>query len=314
MTWLVELPDPSGNPMLVNLDQPMTVQQNGPQTMITSPVGQFAVGLDYEELCERLRLNPRDRIAMPLAARPARKLGRMPAKRDARVPRLASVAPLLPAAPPACTDYVDAVGSWILGGNDRVGDCTCVAPANIILALSTLAQAPRRLDDKTILGFYASVTGYDPADPSTDQGAAVEDVLAAWHRQGIAGDRLDGFASLPLDNRDRIREAIAHLGPVDLGVSLPEGWMQASVWDVSTAGQGIAGGHCITAVGYTEAGPLIVSWGQVFTLTWAGWDAAVDEAHVLLSRDGLRASGKDAEGVDWAALEGFMNAMQGDAA
>ena len=314
MTWLVELPDPSGDPMLVNLDQPMTLQPDGSQTMVTTAVGQFAVGLGYDALCERLRLNPLDRIATRLASRPARKLGRKPARRDARVPRLAAVAPILPPAPPTCTAYVDAVGSWILGANDRVGDCTCVAPANVILALTTLAQAPKRLDDKTILGFYSSVTGYDPADPSTDEGAAVEDVLAAWHKRGLGGDRLDGFASLPLDNRDRFREAIAHLGPVDLGVNFPEGWMQAAIWDVATAGPSIAGGHCVAAVGYTEAGPLVVSWGQVFTLTWAGWDAYVDEAHVLLSRDGLRASGKDAEGVDWVALEGFMTSMQGDAA
>ena len=241
----------------------------------------------------------------PSDSAPRRKLGRKPMRPDMRdrLPRLSAVAPSLPPAPAQCTEYVDAVGSWILGANDRVGDCTCVAPANVILALTTLAQRPVRLNDTEILAFYSLVSGYNPADPSSDQGAMVEDVLAAWHARGIAGDRLDGFASLDVTDHDRVRQAIAHLGPVDLGVNLPEGWEQASVWDVSTAGSDIAGGHCITAVGYTDAGPLIVSWGQVFTLTWAGWDAYVEEAHVLLSRDALTAAGKDADGVDWAGLQ-----------
>ena len=242
--------------------------------------------------------------ADPVAA--TRLLGRLPAKRDPRVPALGAIAPTLPPAPERFTDYVDAVDSWILGANDRVGDCTCVAPANIILALTTMAKRPVRLADAAILAFYGSVSGYDPANPATDRGAIVEDVLAAWHARGIAGDRLDGYASLELNDHERVRQAIAHLGPVDLGVNLPVGWQSASTWDVSTAGRAIAGGHSVTAVGYTEGGPLIVSWGQVFSLTWAGWDAFLEEAHVLLSRDALLASGKDAEGIDWAALEAFM--------
>ena len=86
--------------------------------------------------------------------------------------------------------------------------------------------------------------------------------------------------------------------------------MDATSWDVSTAGAGIAGGHCVAAVGYTSEGPLIVSWGKVFTLTWAGWDAYVEEAHVLLSRDALTGAGKSPDGVDWAALEQRMQAME----
>ena len=307
MTWLVEMPDADGQPMLVNFDAPLLLQPNGAQTVLTGVAGQVALGLPYEDICARLRLNPADRM---VASGGARRLGRLPARHDARVPRLDTVAPALPPAPPRHSDYVDAVSSWILGGNDRIGDCTCVGPANVILALTTLAQAPRRLADTDIIGFYASLTGYNPADPSSDTGAVVDDVLAAWHTRGVAGDRLDGYATINLRDHDRVRRAIAHLGPIDLGINLPNGWLQATTWDVATAGDGIAGGHCVAAVGYTEAGPLVVSWGQVFTLTWAGWDASVEEAHALLSRDALGASGKDAGGVDWTALEGFMAAMR----
>ncbi len=243
----------------------------------------------------------------------ARKLGAKPPKRDDRVPRLSTIAPSLPAAPPRHTAYIEAVASWELGENDRLGTCTCVCPANVILALTTLVGQPRRTSDTDIVGFYSAVTGYNAGDPNSDQGAMIEDVLAAWHAHGIGTkpiDMLDGYATIDIHNHDRVREAVAALGPVDIGVSLPSGWEQATVWDTSTAGTEIAGGHCVTVVGYTEAGPLIVSWGQVFSLTWAGWDAYATEAHALLSQDALTRAGKDVAGVDWDGLSAMMTVIR----
>ena len=309
MTWLVELPDANGQKMLINLDEPLLVQGDEAQSSIVTALGPCPVGLGYEALCERLRLNPADRMSAPeLATR--RLLGRLPAKRDRRVPLLSAVAPGLPAAPARFSAYVEAVGSWILGENDTLGDCTCVAPANAILGLTTLAGDARRTPDDDIVAFYAGVSGYRPGDPSSDAGAMIEDVLAAWHSRGFDADRLDGYASIEPTDHERVRQAIAFLGPVDLGLNLPSGWLKATVWDVSTAGPDIAGGHCVCAVGYDADGLQIVSWGQVFTLTWAGWDACVDEAHALLSRDALTKAGRDAAGVDWTGLEGFMTVIR----
>ena len=306
MTWLVELPDGNGQPMLVNFDEPVLVQGDDVQSSVTTALGPIAVGLDYEALCARLRLNPADRIAAPMG----RALGRRPAKRDPRVPRLSAVAGDLPPAPDSYGVYAERVSSWILGENDKIGDCTCVGPANVILALTTLAGDARRVSDSDIVAFYAAVSGYTPANPDSDQGAMIEDVLAAWNRRGLAADRLDGFATIEPSDHARIKQAIALLGPVDLGLNLPNGWMQAQTWDVSNAGEGIAGGHCVTAIGYDAASLQIVSWGQVFTMTWDGWDAFVDEAHALLSRDALTRAGRDVAGVDWAGLENFMSEIR----
>ncbi len=306
MTWLVELPDLNGQPILVNLDEPVLVQGDGAQCSIVTSLGPVGVGLDYASLCERLRLNPADRMASAARRPVGRALGRLPAKRDCRVPRLAALAPALPAAPARYSAYVDTVRSWILGENDRIGDCTCVGVANVILGLSTLAGDAKRLTDAEIVDFYASVSGYTPGNPDSDQGAMIEDVLSAWHERGIAMDRLDGYASIEPSDHARTKQAIALLGPVDIGINLPNGWMQAQTWDVATAGAGIAGGHCVTAVGYDEAGLQVVSWGQVFTMSWAGWDGFVDEAHALLSRDALTKAGRDVGGIDWADLENFM--------
>ncbi len=310
MTWLVELPDANGRPMLLNLDEPVLVQGDTVQSSIVTALGTLPIGLGYEDLCCRLRLNPADRMADEVR-RPRRGLGRLPAKRDARVPRLSMVAPDLPPAPGGYTAYADAVSHWILGENDRIGDCTCVGPANVILALTTLSGRARRMPDADIVAFYAGISGYSAADPDSDTGAMIEDVLAAWHARGIDTDRLDGYATIEVGDHERIRQAIALLGPVDLGINLPAGWLRAAEWDVSTAGDEIAGGHCVTAIGYTDRGPLVVSWGEVFPLTWAGYDAHVDEAHALLSRDALTQAGKDAGGVDWMALEQFMAVIRG---
>ena len=307
MTWFVELPDLDGQPVLINLDEPAFVQGDATRSSIVTALGPMGIGLGYEALCDRLRLNPSDRITAPSLQRA---LGRQPAKRDRRVPRLSMVAPALPPAPAAYTAYVDAVGSWILGENDRIGDCTCVGPANVILGLTTLARQPKRLPDDAIVSFYSAVTGYTPNDPDSDQGAMIEDVLAAWHAHGIGADRLDGYATIQTTNHEEVRQAIALLGPVDVGVNLPAGWMRTPDWDVSTAGAEIAGGHCITAVGYDAHGLQVVSWGKIFRLTWAGWDAFVDEAHALLSHDALTAAGKDAGGIDWASLNNFMTIIR----
>ena len=296
--------------MLINLDEPVLIQGDSTQSSIVTALGPLPVGLGYEELCGRLRLNPADRMPMAVARRA---LGRLPAKRDHRVPRLSVLAPSLPTAPARCTFYVAKVTRWILGDNDRIGDCTCVAPANVILALTTLAGCPKRLLDDNIVAFYSGVSGYMPSDPNSDQGAMIEDVLAAWHARGIDDDKLDGYATIEPGDHERVMQAIALLGPVDLGVNLPSGWLQSPVWDVSTATGGIAGGHCVVAVGYTEQGPLIVSWGQLFTMTWAGWDACVEEAHALLSRDALTQAGRDFGGIDWTALEDTMSAIRGTA-
>ena len=310
MTWFVELPDADGQPILINLDEPVLVQGDETRSSIVTGLGPMTVGLGYEALCERLRLNPADRLPASMSRRA---LGRRPAKRDCRVPLLSALAPDLPAAPARYTAYADAVGRWVLGENDRIGDCTCVGPANVILALTTLAGRPNRLRDDTIVAFYSSVTGYVPSDPSTDGGAMIEDVLAAWHARGINADKLDGYATVDIGNHEGVKQAIALLGPVDVGVNLPAGWMQARIWDVSTAGDEIAGGHCVTAVGYDEHGLQIVSWGELFVLSWAGWDAYVEEAHALLSKDALTAAGKDVGGIDWTSLEGFMAIIRGHA-
>jgi hypothetical protein len=311
MTWLVELPDADGMRMLVNLDEPVVIRGDRVQSSIVTGLGSIPVGLDYDTLCARLRLNPADRMSVADPAR--RALGRLPAKRDARVPALAALAPDLRAAPDRYTDYCDAVPNWILGRNDEVGDCTCVGPANVILALSTLARRPRRLSDAEIVALYSRVSGYRADDPDSDQGAMIEDVLAAWHGAGIDGDRLDGYARIPPGEHGRIRQAIALLGPVDVGLDLPAGWLKAPVWDVSTAGGTITGGHCVTAVGYSADGPLVVSWGKLYALSWAGWDRYVDEAHALLSRDALTRAGRDASGVDWDTLARMMAIIREDA-
>lgn len=232
----------------------------------------------------------------------------------ARLPQADRVIAPLPPAPTTFTDYLDTVPSWILGMNDRYGDCSLVGAANFILALTTLALLGIHLSDAEILAFYTLVAGFNPNDPSTDTGCVLANVLLKWHTVGIKHangvDRIDGFASLDPSDHERIKQVVAHIGPVYIGVNLPEAWEDANVWDVSTAGTKIAGGHCVLVIGYTAAGPLIVSWGQVFTLTWAGWDKYVEEAHAVLSQDALEANGFNPAHVNWAGLESYMAAAR----
>ena len=248
-----------------------------------------------------------------------RALGRLPARVDSKVPALEAVlTKALPTAKSSFDIYEQAVGSkWILGHNDTVGDCTCAGVSNIILGLTTSAKKAVRIPDDAVLALYESITGYNPANPSSDTGALIEDVLAYWHGTGVkthvgkdALDKINGFATVDHKNHTLVKQALEAMGPLDVGIDLPSGWEQSPEWLASNAGSTIAGGHCITMIGYNAIGPRIVSWGEVFQMDWEGWDYFVMEAHVLLSKDILEANGKDASGVNWTALEAFMQDLK----
>ena len=138
------------------------------------------------------------KLGRSLASQP-RKLGRAP-MRDGMHTRLMALERVMQGvdtstAPARYTDMVDKVACWLLGQNDKFGDCTCVAVANIILGLTTLAGTPVVLSDAMILGIYA-LFGFVPTDPSTDRGVVIEDVLRAWFARGFLGpkgqDKIDG--------------------------------------------------------------------------------------------------------------------------
>lgn len=254
-----------------------------------------------------------------------RKLGRKPNSGKPRVSLTTEHVDLSAYTPPATLDRYSAVpgDSWGMDGNDSVGDCTCADVDHEIKADQVAAgntEVSSTVDE--VLAAYSAITGYNPDDPNSDQGAEMQDVRSYWQKTGF---RLGGqphkillFAEVAHSNTNLIKWCLDQFGALGLGVNLP-----ASAQDQFNAGQPwtveqgspIEGGHAIALVGYDADWWYIVTWGRVQKVQPAWFTAYVEEAWTVLDDDFVNAhSGADplggtlyALGQQFAAVTGKPN-------
>ena len=246
------------------------------------------------------------------------RLGKAQPRHDDRTLRLSRYLTSDLVAPPRI-DWAAPVKSWPMLRNDELGDCTAAAAGHLIHAWSANNGAPVVLSDQQVVDAYSAITGYDPSDPSTDQGAVELDVLNYWKRTGIAGHKIAGYVALSPRNREHIALSIDLLGGCYLGVALPVSAQTQEVWDVpegGAVGDGAPaswGLHAVPALNYGPAGITIVTWGQLKTLTWSFFDAYVDEAYgVLSAADWAQGGTKTApSGFNLAQLQEDLRAIAG---
>jgi hypothetical protein len=93
------------------------------------------------------------------------------------------------------------------------------------------------------------------------------------------------------------------------------------VWNLyqggSTQGDGQPyswGGHCVPIVGYgfdqdNNTGSEVVSWGQIFDMTWGFFSVYCDEAYAIITQDWIEANGQSPSGFDIAALQADLAAL-----
>ena len=257
------------------------------------------------------------------------KLGKRAPRLDLRVPtiqKLMGTGPLPPV--PAVDRRWEKVKEWVLGANDRVGDCTGVGAANSILNMTTATGHPKAATTNECLGFYSQSTGYDPNAPlvdgenPTDQGGVETDVLASWISAGfrLAGgvDKLTGFAAVDPGNIVACKQSMWLFGGLYIGLQLPlAAQAMGEVWDVP-AGRALNGdwapggwgGHCTPTVGFEKDGTFrLVTWAKPKIITRAFWRAYVDESYVLLSKDWVTAAGTDPDGFSWDQLTVDMHSI-----
>lgn len=244
------------------------------------------------------------------------KLGKRPAKHDPRTLRLAAYLPAeLPPIPQEHA-WSPAVDSWPMFRNDTVGDCTCAGAAHQIRTWTGNENPPSAaLTDADVIAMYAAVTGYNEADPSTDQGAYLLDVLKYWRSTGIASHKIAAFAQVPL-KEDLVRAAIYLFGGLYVGLLLPISAQEQAVWDVeTTAGDGQPGswgGHCVVVIDYDADGLTCVTWGELRRMTWAFFATYCDEAYAIVSPDWIQDE-QSPSGLDLAALQADLAQVSGQA-
>lgn len=241
------------------------------------------------------------------------KLGKQPVRHDARTLMLAKyLKPDLPPNP-SSYDWSGAVANWLMFLNDQIGDCTIAAAAHLIMEWTADNKNLFTPTDHQIVDAYSAITGYNPADPNTDQGAVEIDVLNAWRKDGIAGHKIGAYAKINLSNIEEIKAAIWLFGGCYLGVALPSTAQGQNSWElISTEGSGEPdswGGHAVPALAYDDEGITVITWGAPLKMSWDFFRAYVDEAYAILSPDFVSGTKPAPNGFDMESLIADLNSI-----
>lgn len=229
-----------------------------------------------------------------------RKLGRKAIIKDSRTLRLANyLVEALPPPPVSC-DWTNGVTEWGMMANDRLGCCTIAACGHGLQTWSANAATEITVTDDDVLSYYEQWDGYNPQDPSSDNGGIEINVLTNWRNSGFANHKLIGFMSANVKNQTEIKTAISMFGGVYIGVSLPMAAQSQIVWDISTGDAAIPGswgGHAVFAVAYDDKTVTCITWGMLKKMTWAFWNTYCDEAYALLGQDWFNTTGVAPSGL-----------------
>lgn len=238
------------------------------------------------------------------------KLGKLPAQKNSvsfRFRDYLSLSKLPPAPVPG--GHKDLASSdHNMFGNDTVGDCTCADVGHATLYWNKEAGKTVKVTTANVLAMYSKITGYNPDDPSTDQGADMA-VVAKYHQktglQDESGNhhKIAAYLAITPGNFEEIKQAIHLFGACSIGWELPESAQEqfsaGKPWSV-VKGSPIEGGHDTLAIGYDGTYLYIVTWGAVQKVEWAFVSKYMDEGVCKLSDEMLKNS---------KSLEGF-NASQ----
>ena len=241
-------------------------------------------------------------------------LGKAPARIDKRTLKLADylVTGELPKVQNR-TDYGSRVPSFKMFANDRLGDCTCAAVANMIAAFVWYATGlVFDLTDAQVIEAYSAVSGYDPVTGANDNGAVILDVLNYWRQTGFAGHKILAYATVNRHLRTEMAQALDLFGSIDTGVMLPKS-AQAQIgglWDVPVGGAvgdgAVAswGGHCVPTqiINIDDVGVEFVTWAALQKASWPFVSTYVDEMFVVIAPEWIKANGLAPCGLNLAQL------------
>ena len=247
------------------------------------------------------------------------KLGKLPPRLDPRTLRLASYLPAaMPPIPPA-RSWSASVRSWPMLANDICGDCTIASAGHLIQMWTSSHHHAIVPTDADILRAYSSVSGYNSADPSTDQGAVELDVLNYWRRHGIAGHKISAFVAVNPRNRAHVLAAIDLFGGIYAGFALPNSIQSQTgpgkAWTVTQgtdAAPGSLGGHAVPVVDYAPGAFACVTWGAMQRMSDAFAATYMDECYALISEDWVNAHQGAPCGFDLESLQKDLRLVTGN--
>lgn len=194
-------------------------------------------------------------------------------------------------------------GDWGMLGNDEAGDCTIVGRLHQIkcwLANNGIVYNPTT---ELALKIYSAITGYNPNDPSTDQGANEINVLDYFKTNIIDGHKILGYVSIELGNLNEVLHAMSVFGGLYTGAALPEtaetqfdngqGWTLVSKRGPGKPGS--LGGHAMYYPDYDMDNPFMfggVTWNKLQPITLGFFHYYIDELYAVVSEDWINSQTK----------------------
>jgi hypothetical protein len=188
--------------------------------------------------------------------------------------------------------------------NDTLGDCVVACMAKMVRGWTFNATGTAAtVTNQDILTVYEKGAGYNPNDPSTDQGWDLISQLAWWQKTGIAGHKIGAYASINPLHHFMVRAAVYLFGGIDVAFDVPRSINGQTIWDVVSNDGGIEGGHCVNVQGFNAAGNILLeTWGYEQEVTWAFWDKYFTEAHAIISPEMLKGTTAPITGLDISGL------------
>ncbi len=159
-------------------------------------------------------------------------------------------------------------------GNAEYGDCVIANSYHqSAIWLQKTSKIVETETEDNALKCYGEATGFNPADPSTDNGTDMQQFMLYWANTGLPVGSLGGrrkiMASVETDPRHLadLQLAAFECGGASIGVMLrkniaPDMGDPPDVWDFDPSSEE-AGLHCVTLTGRKTSEKLwpIISWG-----------------------------------------------------
>lgn len=215
-----------------------------------------------------------------------RRLGRLRRPAGARFLHLDNYPKLR--APKASPSWDGTPGAtFAMYGNDALGNCTFAAIANQASMQVAAEGGSLAFSEQAVIDAYLTHTG------GLDVGANMLAVVRRVATTGFPNSgefKLDAGAGIAFRDHEEVKARAEQFTGLYVGAQLPDDWgvgASRGLWDV-TGPPNEDNGHAFVLVKYQAAGAtdrlFVATWGEVLELTWAWWDAYVDEAYVLLDK------------------------------
>lgn len=199
------------------------------------------------------------------------------------------------------------VTNWSMLGNDLYGDCVEAAAVNSIMTMTSQTGIQISPSTNQTLQDYTNITGFDPANPSTDQGTVMVDALSYYVKSGIAGRKIIGWASVKIDSSLwEFKQAISLFGTVLVGFNFPQSAMDqfdaGQPWIVDMSSP-LVGGHCVAVSEYQPTQLVCNTWGALQPASLGFFPYYADEAYVLITQDWINKMKVSPSGFNINVLE-----------